>query len=85
RPGLKGLGEIGRLGQAVLRALRIELDKNHTLPIKGDVTVCDALLTKIPTLRELSMLHMEALGKFKRSTPHLEFPALHKELFSVDS
>uniref|UniRef100_A0A146LDD4 Probable nuclear hormone receptor HR3 n=1 Tax=Lygus hesperus TaxID=30085 RepID=A0A146LDD4_LYGHE len=85
RPGLKGLGEIGRLGQAVLRALRIELDRNHTLPIKGDVTVCDALLTKIPTLRELSMLHMEALGKFKRSTPHLEFPALHKELFSVDS
>jgi hypothetical protein len=35
--------------------------------------------------RELSMLHMDALAKFKRSTPHLEFPALHKELFSVDS
>ncbi|XP_039297202.1 uncharacterized protein LOC120354315 [Nilaparvata lugens] len=34
---------------------------------------------------ELSVLHMEALAKFKRSTPHLEFPALHKELFSVDS
>lgn len=31
------------------------------------------------------MLHMDALAKFKRSTPHLEFPALHKELFSVDS
>ncbi|XP_075217793.1 nuclear hormone receptor 3 ROR-beta [Lycorma delicatula] len=85
RPGLKGLAEIGRLGQAVLRALRLELEKNHALPIKGDVTVCDALLAKIPTLRELSMLHMEALAKFKRSTPHLEFPALHKELFSVDS
>nr|XP_024216205.1 probable nuclear hormone receptor HR3 isoform X4 [Halyomorpha halys] len=85
RPGLKGLAEIGRLGQAVLRALRIELDRNHTMPIKGDVTVCDALLGKIPSLRELSMLHMEALSKFKRSSPHLEFPALHKELFSVDS
>lgn len=85
RPGLKGLAEIGRLGQAVLRALRIELDRNHTLPIKGDVTVYDALLAKIPTLRELSLLHMEALSKFKRSSPHLEFPALHKELFSVDS
>ncbi|KAL1132306.1 hypothetical protein AAG570_010262 [Ranatra chinensis] len=83
--GLKGLAEIGRLGQAVLRALRMELERNHTVPIKGDVTVCDALLAKIPTLRELSMLHMEALAKFKRSTPHLEFPALHKELFSVDS
>ncbi|XP_073986167.1 nuclear hormone receptor 3 ROR-beta isoform X5 [Rhodnius prolixus] len=85
RAGLKGLAEIGRLGQAVLRALRIELDRNHALPIKGDVTVYDALLAKIPTLRELSMLHMETLGKFKRSTPHLDFPALHKELFSVDS
>lgn len=51
RPGLKGLAEIGRLGQAVLRALRIELDRNHTMPIKGDVTVCDALLGKIPSLR----------------------------------
>jgi nuclear receptor subfamily 1 group F protein 4 len=29
-------------------------------------------------------LHMEALSKFRRTSPHLEFPALHKELFSVD-
>ncbi|XP_023718984.1 probable nuclear hormone receptor HR3 isoform X5 [Cryptotermes secundus] len=85
RPGLKGLAEIGRLSQAVLRALRLELERNHSVPIKGDVTVYDALLAKVPTLRELSMLHMDALAKFKRSTPHLEFPALHKELFSVDS
>ncbi|XP_050305740.1 probable nuclear hormone receptor HR3 isoform X4 [Anthonomus grandis grandis] len=85
RPGLKGIAEIGRLNQAVLRALKLELDRNHSLPIKGDVTVCDALLTKIPNLREISMLHMDALGKLKRSAPHLDFPALHKELFSVDS
>ncbi|XP_067003745.1 probable nuclear hormone receptor HR3 isoform X5 [Anabrus simplex] len=85
RPGLKGLAEISRLSQAVLRALRLELDRNHIMPIKGDVTVCDAMLAKISTLRELSILHMDALAKFKRSTPHLEFPALHKELFSVDS
>ncbi|GFG28427.1 hypothetical protein Cfor_12638 [Coptotermes formosanus] len=85
RPGLRGLAEIGRLSQAVLRALRLELERNHSVPIKGDVTVYDALLAKVPTLRELSMLHMDALAKFKRSTPHLEFPALHKELFSVDS
>ncbi|CAH1984708.1 unnamed protein product [Acanthoscelides obtectus] len=85
RPGLRGMGEISRLSQAVLRALRLELDRNHSIPIKGDVTVCDALLTKVTTLREVSMLHMDALGKLKRSAPHLEFPALHKELFSVDS
>lgn len=34
--------------------------------------------------RHLGMLHMEALAKLRRSAPHLEFPALHKELFSVD-
>ncbi|KAK3927851.1 putative nuclear hormone receptor HR3 [Frankliniella fusca] len=85
RPGLKGIAEITRLSQAVQRALRIEMDRTHPQPIKGDVTVCDAMLAKIPVLRDLSMLHMDALAKFKRSTPHLEFPALHKELFSVDS
>jgi nuclear receptor subfamily 1 group F protein 4 len=51
RPGLKGLAEIGRLSQAVLRALRLELERNHSVPIKGDVTVYDALLAKVPTLR----------------------------------
>ncbi|XP_072750798.1 probable nuclear hormone receptor HR3 isoform X7 [Anoplolepis gracilipes] len=85
RPGLKCLGDITRLSQAVIRALRSELDRNHVTPIKGDVTVCDAILAKIPQLREISLLHMDALAKFKRSQPHLEFPALHKELFSVDS
>ncbi|EFN70389.1 Probable nuclear hormone receptor HR3 [Camponotus floridanus] len=85
RPGLKCLGDINRLSQAVIRALRSELDRNHMTPIKGDVTVCDAILAKIPQLREISLLHMDALAKFKRSQPHLEFPALHKELFSVDS
>ncbi|KAL0121455.1 hypothetical protein PUN28_006753 [Cardiocondyla obscurior] len=85
RPGLKCLGDINRLSQAVIRALRSELDRNHVTPIKGDVTVCDAILAKIPQLREISLLHMDALAKFKRSQPHLEFPALHKELFSVDS
>nr|WAT94104.1 HR3X1 [Henosepilachna vigintioctopunctata] len=82
RPGLRGVGEISRLSQAVLRALRIELDKNHSMPIKGDVTVCDYLLTQIATLRELNMIHMDSLTKLKRSNPHLEFPALHRELFS---
>jgi hypothetical protein len=51
RAGLKGLAEIGRLSQAVLRALRLELERNHSVPIKGDVTVYDALLAKVPTLR----------------------------------
>ncbi|CAB3382510.1 Hypothetical predicted protein [Cloeon dipterum] len=85
RPGLKGVADISKLSQAVLRALKMELERNHRLPLKGDVLVGDALMAKMSELRELNLLHMEALAKFKRSTPHLEFPALHKELFSVDS
>lgn len=76
--------EIQRLNQALLRALRLELGKTHPAFLKGDVTVVDILLSKTPALRELSLLHMEALGRFRRSAPHLDFPALHKELFSVD-
>jgi nuclear receptor subfamily 1 group F member 4 len=51
RPGLKGVSEISRLSQAVLRALRMELDRNHRLPLKGDVLVGDALIAKMSELR----------------------------------
>lgn len=51
RIGLKGISEIGRLNQAVARALRMELERTHAMPIKGDVTVYDALNAQIPTLR----------------------------------
>lgn len=55
RPGLKGTEEIGKLNAAVLRSLRLELAKTHRHPIKGDVTVTDALLARVPQLRyELS-------------------------------
>jgi nuclear receptor subfamily 1 group F protein 4 len=85
RPGLKGTGEITRLNNAVLRALRYESAKTHRHPIKGDVTVVDALLARVPQLRELGLLHLEALGRLRRMAPHLDFPALHKELFAVDT
>ncbi|CAL1267841.1 unnamed protein product [Larinioides sclopetarius] len=82
RQGLKGLAEIQRLSNATLKALRQELDRTHKLPFKGDITVCETLLARIPALRELNILHMEALAKLRRTAPHLDFPALHKELFS---
>jgi len=67
-----------------MSAIKQEIEANHA-PIKGDVTVLDALLNKIPTFRELSLMHMEALNKFKMEHPHYVFPALYKELFSIDS
>lgn len=85
RPGLRGGNEIRRLYELVIRALKVELDRSHILPVKGDVTVIDTLINKIPQLREVSSMHMEALAAFKRSYPLHEFPPLHKELFSVDS
>nr|QJE50398.1 HR3 nuclear receptor [Diaphanosoma celebensis] len=85
RVGLRQISEIQRLRNAVLVALRTELSRTHRAPVKGDVSVADFLVVKLPDLRDISGLHMEALARFKRATPHLEFPALHKELFSVDS
>jgi len=85
RPGLRGVAEIQRLNQAVLRALKMELNRSHKLPYKGDITVADLLFAKVGGLREISTLHMEALTKFKRSSPNHDFPDLHKELFSVDN
>ncbi|KAH8022918.1 hypothetical protein HPB51_006348 [Rhipicephalus microplus] len=84
RPGLKGISEIQRLNAAILKSLRYELGKTHEQPYKGDVSAFDCLLAKLSSLREVSLLHMDALAKFRRTVPHLEFPALHKELFSVD-
>ncbi|KAG7153352.1 nuclear hormone receptor HR3-like 1 [Homarus americanus] len=85
RPGLRGTEEIAKLNEAVGRSLCLELDKTHRYPVKGDITVYAFLLAKMPALRELSMLHQEALSKFKRAAPHLQFSDLHKEIFNVDS
>lgn len=85
RPGLKDASGIMCLNQAILKVLKYELAKTHKSPFKGDISVLDALLARLPMLRELSLLHMEALTRFRRSHPELdeEFPPLHRELFSI--
>ncbi|XP_042902546.1 probable nuclear hormone receptor HR3 isoform X1 [Parasteatoda tepidariorum] len=85
RPGLKNILDVQTLNQAILKALKYELDQTHKLPYKGDVRAFDILMGKLVDLRDLSSLHMETLAKFRCSAPHLEFPALHKELFSIES
>ncbi|XP_039444456.1 probable nuclear hormone receptor HR3 isoform X2 [Culex pipiens pallens] len=84
RNGVRGNTEIQRLFEMSMSAIRQEIEANHA-PLKGDVTVLEILLNKIPTFRELSIMHMEALQKFKLDHPHHVFPALYKELFSIDS
>nr|WCS71178.1 hormone receptor-like protein 46-2 [Pardosa pseudoannulata] len=85
RPGLKSVLDVQTLNQAILKALKYELDQTHKLPYKGDVRAFDILMAKLTDLRDLSALHMEALAKFRLQHPLLEFPALHKELFSIES
>ncbi|XP_033233745.1 probable nuclear hormone receptor HR3 isoform X1 [Drosophila pseudoobscura] len=84
RNGVRGNTEIQRLFNLSMNAIRQELETNHA-PLKGDVTVLDTLLNNIPNFRDISILHMESLSKFKQQHPTVVFPALYKELFSIDS
>lgn len=50
RNSVRGNTEIQRLFNMSMSAIKQEIEANH-VPIKGDVTVLDALLNKIPTFR----------------------------------
>lgn len=50
RTGVRGNTEILRLFNMSMSAIKQELEANHA-PLKGDVTVLDTLLNKIPTFR----------------------------------
>ncbi|XP_022816980.1 probable nuclear hormone receptor HR3 isoform X8 [Spodoptera litura] len=84
RHGVRGNPEIQCLFNMSMAAIRHEIESNHG-PVKGDVTVLDTLINKIPNYRELALMHLEALCRFKAAHPHHVFPALYKELFSLDS
>lgn len=82
RPDLRQVSHIQRLNMFISKSLRAELNKIDRHPYDNS-SVYDMLISKIPTLRNLTSLHMEALSKFKKSR-NIEFPALHRELFSLD-
>lgn len=50
RHGVRGNPEILVLFNMSMAAMRHEIETNHA-PLKGDVTVLDTLLTKIPNFR----------------------------------
>lgn len=86
RPDLRQVSHVRRLNLFISRSLRAELNKtHHRSPFDStSLNVYDTLISKIPILREISMLHMGALSRFRRLSPQIEFPALHRELFSMD-
>jgi len=83
RAGLRNLDEIGKLKGAVWGALQREMARDPpATPVKGDVSILNLLVNKRMTLRALSTMHLEVLGKFRHNSPsHVEFPALYGELF----
>ncbi|KAH3707084.1 probable nuclear hormone receptor HR3 [Dreissena polymorpha] len=80
RPGLKDLTDIQRLYEKISSALKMELGKNN----RED----EMMITKLNQItwfvRNLNSQHINVLNRFKQAEPDMEFPALHKELFSVE-
>lgn len=87
RSDLRQVNHVRRLNLFICRSLRAELNKSHHHRSPFEPTssnIYETLISKIPILREISMLHMAALSRFRRLSPEIEFPALHRELFSMD-
>ena len=80
REGVKDKEVIDRLCERVRTALHLQLERTHS----PDEHIPQKLDERIPVLRLLGAKHHEVLQKFKLSHPDLDFPALHKELFSDD-
>ncbi|XP_014672821.1 PREDICTED: probable nuclear hormone receptor HR3 [Priapulus caudatus] len=78
RDGLQDLGMIEGLYERVVGALKDELYKRHS----NDDTLTK-LMHLTAELRAISSKHVQVLSKFRMMHQHLEFPALHKELFSL--
>jgi hypothetical protein len=79
RPGIKDKLIIHKLNDRIDAALKIELLKTKS---SSDIRI--QLAEKIATLQLLSYQHSSLLLRFKELNPTVEFPALHKELFSPE-
>ena len=72
---------IQKLGERIEAALKIQFGVNHR---DEEEQLGLQLADKLPLLQLLSVRHVDILNKFKMTNPAVEFPALHKELFSSD-
>ncbi|CAG5125727.1 unnamed protein product, partial [Candidula unifasciata] len=81
RPGVKEIGEIQQLHDLILTSLKQEMSVNHT----GDKHILKRFVEQAGVLRSLSARHIRVLNAFKEEAPDIQFPALHKELFSVET
>lgn len=75
------MSDIKRLSERIESALKVEIGSTRA----DAEEFKSALLKKLPILRDLAHQHVLILNKFKRENPGVEFPALHKELFSMEA
>lgn len=80
RPGVRDGSIVEKLAERIEAALKMEVGQAHP----EDDLFKAKLIERIPKIRELSAKHIEILNRFKQSNPGVDFPALHKELFSTD-
>nr|KAG5688540.1 hypothetical protein BaRGS_010175 [Batillaria attramentaria] len=73
--------DIQKLHEKILAALKMEIGNNHS----DGQEILSKFVRQASVLRDLSSHHIHILNRFKESAPDVEFPALHKELFSVDT
>ena len=81
RPGVKEVSEIQQLNDRILSALKLEMGQNHP----GDENILKRFVEQAGVLRSLSTRHIRVLNAFKEEAPDIDFPALHKELFSIET
>jgi len=82
RPGIKDVSVIHRLNEVIDAALWHQLAKSYSPP---SVTGRRSRITEqLAAIQLISSHHSELLAAFKSMHPDIEFPALHKELFSQE-
>ena len=85
RPGVKDTVVIQRLNDIIDAALRQQLCQQHPpTSVSAGSDLHDKVSEKLDTLQLISYHHNDLLASFKNSHPTVEFPALHKELFSQE-
>jgi len=83
RPGIKDVSVIQRLNEIIDAALWHQLVES--CPSAASVTdVRSRISERLATAQLISSRHSELLAAFKSMHSDIEFPALHKELFSQE-
>ncbi|XP_077993245.1 nuclear receptor ROR-alpha A-like [Glandiceps talaboti] len=78
RPGLKDRRAVELLQEKILECFTKVLHRNHP----KEPGLLAKVLMFMPTLRTISTSYAELMSRALRENPHLQFPALHVELFS---